>query len=70
MWKDSNRNIVVIFQPNILRTVGFYVRHWATEDIITYFTQLWYNFFQNANTKSMLQIESYFVKEVMNECVK
>ena len=29
MWKDSNRNIVVIFQPNILRIVGFYVRHWA-----------------------------------------
>ena len=29
MWKDSNRNIVVIFQPNILRIVGFYVRHSA-----------------------------------------
>ena len=29
MWKESNRNIVVIFQPNILRIVGFYVRHWA-----------------------------------------
>ena len=29
MWKDSIRNIVVIFQPNILRIVGFYVRHWA-----------------------------------------
>ena len=29
MWKDSIRNIVVIFQPNILRTVGFYVRHSA-----------------------------------------
>ena len=29
MWKDSNRNIVVIFQPNILRIVGFYVRHLA-----------------------------------------
>ena len=27
MWKDSIRNIVVIFQPNILRIVGFYVRH-------------------------------------------
>ena len=27
MWKESNRNIVVIFQPNILRIVGFYVRH-------------------------------------------
>ena len=30
MWKDSNRNIVVIFQPNILRIVGFYVRHSAS----------------------------------------
>ena len=29
MWKDSIRNIVVIFQTNILRTVGFYVRHSA-----------------------------------------
>ena len=29
MWKESNRNIVVIFQPNILRIVGFYVRHSA-----------------------------------------
>ena len=29
MWKDSIRNIVVIFQPNILRIVGFYVRHSA-----------------------------------------
>ena len=31
MWKDSIRNIVVIFQPNILRTVGFYVRHSAID---------------------------------------
>ena len=31
MWKDSIRNIVVIFQPNILRIVGFYVRHSATD---------------------------------------
>ena len=30
MWKDSNRNIVVIFQPNILRSVGFHVRHSAS----------------------------------------
>ena len=29
MWKDSIRNIVVIFQPSILRIVGFYVRHSA-----------------------------------------
>ena len=29
MWKDSNRNIVVIFQTNILRILGFYVRHSA-----------------------------------------
>ena len=27
MWKDSIRNIVVIFQTTILRIVGFYVRH-------------------------------------------
>ena len=31
MWKDSNRNIVVIFQPTILRSVGFYVRHSAID---------------------------------------
>ena len=31
MWKDSIRNTVVIFQPNILRIVGFYVRHSAIE---------------------------------------
>ena len=30
MWKDSVRNIVVIFQTNILRIVGFYVRHSAS----------------------------------------
>ena len=29
MWKDSIRNIVVIFQTNILRIVGFYVRYSA-----------------------------------------
>ena len=29
MWKDSIRNNVVIFQPNILRIVRFYVRHSA-----------------------------------------
>ena len=37
MWKDSIRNIVVIFQPNILRIVGFYVRHSAIE------FPLWWN---------------------------
>ena len=31
MWKDSIRNIVVICQPNILKIVGFYVRHSAME---------------------------------------
>ena len=31
MWKDSTRNIVVIFQPNILRIVGCYVRHSAND---------------------------------------
>ena len=31
MWKDSIRNIVVIFQTTILRFVGFYVRHLASE---------------------------------------
>ena len=30
MWNDSIRNIVVIFQPNILRIVVLYVRHSAT----------------------------------------
>ena len=31
IWKDSDRNIVVIFQSNILRIVGFYVRHSAID---------------------------------------
>ena len=30
MWKDSIRNIVGIFQTNILRIIGFYVRRSAT----------------------------------------
>ena len=30
MWKDSIRNIVVIFQSTILRIVEFYVRRSAT----------------------------------------
>ena len=34
MWKDSIRNIVVIFQPNILRIVGFYVRHSANLELL------------------------------------
>ena len=34
MWKESNRNIVVIFQPNILRIVRFYVRHSAYMNFI------------------------------------
>ena len=33
MWKDSIRNIVVIFQPNILRIVGVYVRRLASDVI-------------------------------------
>ena len=33
MWKYSIRNIVVIFQPNILRVVGFYVRHSARDNL-------------------------------------
>ena len=35
MWKDSVRNIVVIFQTNILRIVGFYVRHSAPVNIFS-----------------------------------
>ena len=30
MWKDYIRSTVVIFQPNILKIVGFYVRHSAS----------------------------------------
>ena len=40
MWKDSNRNIVVIFQPNILRIVGFYVRHSAFDTIFSWCTDV------------------------------
>ena len=31
MWKDYIRNIVVIFQTTILRIVGFYLRHSASD---------------------------------------
>lgn len=40
MWKDSNRNIVVIFQPNILRIVGFYVRHSAFVMLVAFLVAL------------------------------
>ena len=33
MWKDSIRNIVVIFQATILGIVGFYVRRSAKVDV-------------------------------------
>ena len=33
MWKDSIRNIVVIFQTKILRIVRFYVRRSAIIEI-------------------------------------
>ena len=42
MWKDSIRNIVVIFQPNILRIVGFYVRHSATDSYFLYVSKIEY----------------------------
>ena len=41
MWKESNRNIVVIFQPNILRIVGFYVRHSAKDDLLALELKSW-----------------------------
>ena len=41
MWKDSDRNIVVIFQTNILRIVGFYVRHSAKEFQTVYKGEIW-----------------------------
>ena len=38
MWKDSIRNIVVIFQTKILRNVGFYVRRSANDFVfVSYF---------------------------------
>ena len=69
MWKDSIRNIVVIFQPNILRIVGFYVRHSANITL-----DYWiYNFLfdqtklsssltiQFSQLKSSLKKHSYFL---------
>ena len=52
MWKDSNRNMVVIFQPNILSIVGFYVRHLAkvaetTQKVLDLF---WHDFFFKNHT--------------------
>ena len=40
MWKDSIKNIVVIFQTTILRFVGFYVRHSAQVYSAFYFRQM------------------------------
>ena len=41
MWKDSIRNIVVIFQTTILRIVGSYVRHSAiVKPLTTYHATL------------------------------
>ena len=49
MWKDSNRNIVVIFQPNILRIVEFYVRHLAN-DVTWHKFGIDFNFLWNDGT--------------------
>ena len=45
MWKDSIKNIVVIFQPNILRIVGFYVRHSANKVLLYAGCELFLNLF-------------------------
>ena len=39
MWKDSIRNIVVIFQTTILRFVGFYVRRLANDHGYNFITK-------------------------------
>jgi hypothetical protein len=36
MWKNSIRNIVVIFQTTILRIVGFYVRRSSNETLLIF----------------------------------
>ena len=50
MWKDSIRNIFVIFQTTVLRIVGFLVRHSDIEIIILFFTK-----FFNLETKQKLK---------------
>ena len=54
MWKDSIRNIVVIFQTTILRIVGFFVNpspfsHSAIGSLV------------DCGTKVHLQTKNYFV---------
>ena len=53
MWKDSIRNyyqiIVVIFQPNNLRIVGFYDRHSAIDAFLQLFSSYVANFVSDLN---------------------
>ena len=53
MWKDSIRNIVVIFQPNILRIVRFYVRHSA----LVFFDQILSAQFLSKISKLFLEVK-------------
>ena len=55
MWKNSIRNIVVIFQPNILRIVGFYVRHSAYISLCTVQREELFLFFL------LFSLEKYFL---------
>ena len=68
MWKDSIRNIVVIFQTTILRIVGFYVRDSAL-DLVTYVIQMyckrgenWVNLWKNEESlpKMTMRIKKLF----------
>ena len=61
MWKDSIRNIVVIFQPNILRIVGSYVRHWAKVSLKT-LGKLETNFSSLLQNPKMKLIWNYVLK--------
>ena len=55
MWKDSIRNNVVIFQPNILRIVGFYVRHSAFM-LIVLRTLIWHILEMEKNSEIKLPL--------------
>ena len=54
MWEDSIRNIVVIFQTNILRIVGFYVRRSAT---VWHYQNLFFG--QYKKKPQTLQVQCY-----------
>ena len=61
MWKDSIRNIVVIFQTTILRIVGFYVRRSAIVVCHTALFQDGILFFGSTLIYTLFQFVAFFL---------